>query len=134
MTEIITTETAPRIIDGEITHIASDATAGVAVETLEEVVRAAARLADTADPFGGRYPSPAEAAGIVEMAPLRHPAPARRGWGKPLAITSMGAVVVGAASGVVAGTAAGPVGICVGGIVGAIAGTARAVHEQNREG
>ena len=82
--------------------------------------------------FGGRYPSPAEAAGIVPMAPLRAAVHVRH-WGKALALSSAGIAVAGAASGVVVGTAVGPVGMVVGGIVGAVAGTARALREQDQE-
>lgn len=131
-TEIQTAERPVTVIDGEITHIESAGTGGVAVETLEEIKRAAGRLADIDDPFGGRYPSPAERAGIVPMAPLR-PAVHVRHWGRALGMTSAGVMLAGAGAGVVAGTAAGPVGMVVGGIAGVVAGVVRGTYEQGQE-
>jgi hypothetical protein len=92
----------------------------------------AAPVAAPVGVFGGRYPSPAEAAFIVPMAPLRRPVPVRH-WGKAVALSSAGVAVAGAASGIVVGTAVGPVGMVVGGIVGAVVGTARALSEQDQE-
>jgi hypothetical protein len=69
----------------------------------------------------------------VGWAVIRHRVPQAPGWGVRLALASMLVSLAGGASaGATDGNAA-AVAACTLGIVGAITGTARAVHEQNRE-
>jgi hypothetical protein len=86
-------------------------------------------------------PAPVTAAAVAVVpvpvaeappAPVRNPAPAGRGWGLWLVYASITTLLAGAADGIVAGTAPAPVTACAFGIVGIVAGTARAITEQDR--
>ena len=134
MIQQVITEAEPpvTVVDGETTHVASDRTGGVLVETLKEIHRAVDRLEETVDPFGGRYPSPAEAAGIVPMAPLR-PSIVVRHWGRPMGLAGVLAMVGGAGVGVVTGTAGAPIAAVLAGLLAVAGGVARGTHEQETE-
>jgi len=82
---------------------------------------------------------PVAAAGVMvapmfaaPAAPLRHGVHVNR-WGVKFAYASIAAALAGAADGVVSGTAPLSVSLVALGILGAVAGTARALGENDRE-
>lgn len=75
-----------------------------------------------------RVPNAAEETYVVPWAPLRHPVPVRA-WGATLAYLGVGALLAGAADGVVAGDSPLSVGGCIVGLAVIIAGLIRSQFE-----
>lgn len=82
--------------------------------------------------FHGRYPSPAEYAGVVPMAPLK-PGVVVRHWGKPLGLAGVAAMVSGAGAGVVTGTAVAPIAAILAGLLAIAGGVVRGEVEMKQE-